>query len=183
MSKAQSQTTTGLTRVDRDPGGAKRTTFDDIEPGADLGEMTWSVSRAQVAGLIANDLDFHEWYEGKSPFGGPVVPPLATYPPVRILFARKFNVRGVFYHYESEFLRPIFYDQVLKIRGRVTDKWVKREREFVRYEAEGIDEQGRVVFKTRRTHALDYIPRTAPREGVGVDSGAAQKSRPPETAQ
>jgi hypothetical protein len=44
------------------------------------------------------------------------------------------------------------------------------------YEAEGVNEEGAIVFRTKRAHALDYIPRTAPRAGIGVDSGLATKS-------
>ena len=163
----------GMVRVERDASGRPRTTFDEIEVGAELGEIEWSVTREQVDGLIENDLDYHEWYESESPFGGPIVPPLATYPPVRILLTKKYNVRGLFFHYQSEFIRPIFYGQVLKITGRIVDKWVKRDREFFRYEAEARDLEGQLVFRTQRAHALDYIPRSAPRAGVGLDSGAA----------
>lgn len=162
----------GMVRVERDATGNRRTTYEEIEVGAELGEIEWSVTREQVDGLIENDFDYHEWYEKESPFGPPVVPPMATYPPVRILLTKKYNVRGLFFHYQSEFFRPIFYGEVLKITGRVIDKWIKRDREYFQYEAVARDTEGRLVFRTQRAHALDYIPRTAPRAGVGLDSGA-----------
>lgn len=162
----------GTTRVERDKSGP-RTTYDDIEVGADLGTMEWTVEPENLAGLMENDQDYHEWYVESSPFGEPVVTPMATYPPVRILFTKKYNVRGVFYQYESEFLAPIHFGQKVIITGRVIDKWIKRDREYVKYEAEGCDEAGNVLFRTRRAHALDYIKRSAPREGEGVDSGLA----------
>jgi hypothetical protein len=161
-----------LTRVERDASGP-RTTYDDIEVGADLGTLVWSVEYSNVEGLAENDLDFHEWYVESSPWGPPVVTPMATYPPVRVLFTKKFNVRGVFYEYESEFHRPIHYGQKVIITGRVVDKWIKRDREYVKYEAEGRAEDGTLLFTTRRAHALDYLPRTVPRAGEGVDSGIA----------
>ena len=164
--------TDGLTRVERDASGL-RTTYEEIEVGADLGRMEWTVGPENVAGLMENDQDYHEWYAESSPWGEPVVTPMATYPPVRILFTKKYNVRGVFYEYESEFIRPIHYGQKVIITGRVVDKWIKRDREYVRYEAEGRSEDGELLFRTRRAHALDYIKRTVPRSGEGVDSGLA----------
>lgn len=160
-------------RVEWDANGARRTPYEEIEVGADLGTMTWMVQPDNIAGLLANDQDYHEWYVESSPFGEPVVSPMATYPPVRILFTKKYNVRGVFFRYESEFHAPIHFGQKVFIGGRVSGKWIKREREYVCYEAEGRAEDGTVLFSTRRTHALDYIPRTAPREGKGLDSGLA----------
>ncbi|HTE61652.1 MAG TPA: hypothetical protein VK631_14970, partial [Solirubrobacteraceae bacterium] len=124
-------------------------------------------------GLLENDQDYHEWYVDSSPWGEPIVSPMATYPPVRILFTKKFNVRGVFYLFESEWHRPIHFGQVVTITGRIAEKWIKRDREYVKYEAEGRDENGELLFVTRRAHALDYITREAPRSGEGVDSGLA----------
>jgi hypothetical protein len=159
------------TRVAEDASGRPRTTFEEIVVGDDLGEMRWSVTREAVAGLIQSDLEFDPWYESIDSGGGGLVPPLATYPPVRVLFTKKYNIRGVFYEFESEFLRPIPYGLELTIRAKVADKWVKRNREFVKYEATASDDAGQVYFRTARTHALDYLTTNVPREGKGIDSG------------
>lgn len=166
-----SEGTQGL-RVERD-GRGPRTTFEEIEIGRELGPMTWIVEPGNVKGLLDNDQDIHEWYIESSPFGKPVVPPMATYPPVRVLFSREYNVRGLFYSFEAEFIRPIFYGEEITISGAITDKWIKRDREYVSYGAEGRDDVGELVFTTRRTHVLDYLPRTVPRGAEGVDSGVA----------
>jgi hypothetical protein len=162
-----------LTRVERD-GRGLRTTFEEFEVGASLGEFRWSIEPANAAGLIDNDQDAHPWYVGESPFGGPIVPPMATYPPVRILFTRNYNVRGLFYHFESEFREPIPYGEDIIVTGHISDKWISRDREYVAYEAEGRLESGLLLFSTRRAHVLDFIKRTVPRGGEGLDSGAAQ---------
>ncbi len=160
-----------LTRVDYD-GRGPRTRYEEFEVGTDLGSLDWSVSMSQVRGLMENDIDFHEWYMKESPFGPPVVPPLATFLPVRILFTRKFNVRGLFYMFDCEFHEPIFYDETITVTGHIDDKWIKRDREYVSYVATGTKPDGTSAFVTRRAHVLDYIPRTVPRAGVGLDSGA-----------
>jgi hypothetical protein len=161
---------TALTRVAFDDRGP-RTTYDEFVVGESLGSMEWTVTREAVDGLLANDQDFHEWYDSDSPAGYPVVPPMATYPPVRMLFTRRYNVRGVFYRFRSEFVRPIRYGETLVITGSVSEKYVKRDREFVTYEATAVDGDGEAVFRTWRTHALDYLTRDRPRAGKGVDSG------------
>lgn len=161
-----------LNRVERDERGP-RTRFEDFEIGAPLGELIWSVSLEQVAGLLRNDQDHHPWYLSESPFGHPVVPPMATYPPVRILFQRKYNVRGLFYVFESEFLEPLRYDEVYTVSGEIADKWIKRDREYVSYEARISSQAGIVMVRTRRAHVLDYLTRDKPRKGRGIDSGVA----------
>jgi hypothetical protein len=165
-------TETPQTRVAFDERGA-RTTYDEFVVGESLGSMDWTVTRESVDGLLTNDQDFHEWYDddSSSPFGYAVVPPLATYPPVRMLFTRRYNMRGVFYRFESEFIRPIRYGEVVHIAGTVSNKYIRRNREYVTYEATGTDEKGDVVFRTSRTHALDFITRDKPRAGKGLDSG------------
>ncbi|HEX5404969.1 MAG TPA: hypothetical protein VFX16_21985 [Pseudonocardiaceae bacterium] len=163
-------TETPLARVEFDDRGP-RTTYEEFIVGDSLGSLEWTVTREAVDGLLVNDQDWHEWYESDSPAGYPVVPPMATYPPVRMLFTRRFNVRGVFYQFRGEFVRPIRYGERLRITGTVHDKYIKRNREFVTYEAIGVDDDDQVVFRTWRTHALDYITRDKPRSGKGVDSG------------
>jgi acyl dehydratase len=158
------------TRV-REDGSGLRTTFDQIEVGESLGSIRWSVTREAVQGLIDNDDDHNEWYDKDSPFGGPIVPPLATYPPVRMLLTRVYNIRGLFYEYEGEFLLPIHYGDEITVTAWIADKWVKRDREYFAYEGEGRNDAGELVFRTRRTHVLDFITRDAPREGKGIDSG------------
>jgi hypothetical protein len=160
-----------ITRVAEDANGRPRTTFEEIVVGESLGTMKWSVTRPDVEGLVMSDLEFDPWYESIESGGGGVVPPLATYPPVRVLFTLKYNIRGVFYEFESEFLRPIPYGLELSIHGVVADKWIKRNHEFVKYAAYAEDEAGLVYFRTARTHALDFQTIDVPKAGKGIDSG------------
>lgn len=148
-----------------------RTSYEDIVVGDDLGTLEWIVHERDVIGLMNNDQDYDEWYTQSSPFGDPVVPQMYTYPPVRVLFARRYSVRGLFYQFESDWIKPIPYDRAILITGRVADKWVKRNREYVMYEAEAhLKDTGELLFRTRRSHALDFITIDKPREGIGLDS-------------
>lgn len=135
--------------------------FEDIEVGRDLGSMEWRLDTSQVQGLIENDADYQEWYLEDSPFGEPIVPPLATYPPVRLLFTRTYNLRGMFIEFTTHFIKPVFYGRDYTITGTVVGKWIKRDREYVRYEARCLSEDGSIVFTTERTHILSYSKRAA----------------------
>lgn len=157
-------------RIAEDEQG-RRATFDEIKVGEALGEMEWVVTDEMIAKQCAMDADFHSWYFLDSPWGGRIAPPQLSYRPPRWLLSRKYNVRGLFYKWEIENMRPIRPEEKLRLTAKVVDKYVKNEREFVVFEAEATDSGGRVVFRTRRTHVLDVVERSAPRAGKGVDSG------------
>lgn len=158
------------TRVAADSHGA-RAQFEEIEIGHSLGEMEWIVTEEMIDTQCAIDADYDVWYSLTSPWGGRVAPPQITYRPPRWLLSRTFNIRGLFVRWELDNIRPIKPGVKLRVVARISDKYVKNEREFVVYEAEASDPDGNVVFRTRRTHVLDFIERTAQREGDGIDSG------------
>ena len=157
-------------RVAEDEQG-RRASFDEINVGETLGEMEWVVTEEMIAQQCAMDADFHRWYFLDSPWGGRIAPPQVSYRPPRWLLSRRYNVRGLFYKWEIENVRPIRAGEPLRVTARVVDKYVKNEREFVVYEAEATGAGGEPVFRTRRTHVLDVVERSAPRVGKGVDSG------------
>jgi hypothetical protein len=158
------------TRVEFDEHG-KRTTYDEIEVGRELGTLEWVVSEEDLEKQCVMDEDFHPWFFLDSPWDGRIAPPQIQYRPPRWLLSRTYNIRGVFYKWEFENLAPIRPGVRITVSGRIAEKWIDREREFVRYEAEGRDETGTLLFTTARVHALDVIKRTAPRAGAGKDSG------------
>lgn len=166
------ENTAVLTRVERDARGW-RTRFEELEVGKHLGSLEWSVNATLIQALCESDDDYHEWYTIDSPYGGIIAPVLIGYPPVRLLFSRQYNVRGLFYDLHIENVNPIRPGKRLIATGRLSDKWIKRDREYVAYEGLCVDEDGLVIYRTRRAHVLDYIKRSAPRSGEGLDSGAA----------
>lgn len=157
------------TRVAEDGAGV-RARFEDIRVGESIGEMDWHITDELINLQCQLDQDFDPLY---FPQGGDprIAPPQITYRPPRWLFSRAYNVRGLFVRWESEMFRAIEPNTTLKVSGVIAEKFVKKDREFVVYEAEGRDAAGNLVFRTRRTHVLDFIERSAPREGVGIDSG------------
>lgn len=157
-------------RIAEDEKG-KRATYDEVEVGQTLGSMEWAVTQDMIDQQCEMDMDYHFWFSVDSPWGGRIAPPQISYRPPRWLFSRAYNVRGLFYKWEMENVRPIKAGVTLRVTGAITDKYVKNDREFVVYQAEAVDPDGKVVFRTRRTHVLDFVERTAPRAGKGIDSG------------
>jgi hypothetical protein len=158
------------TRVAADAQGP-RARYEDIEVGRLLDEMEWVVTDDMIDAQCAIDADYAVWYSLDSPWGGRIAPPQISYRPPRWLLSRTYNVRGLFYKWEMENVRAIRPGATLRVSARIADKYVKNEREFVVYEAQATDLEGQVVFRTRRTHVLDFVERTAQRAGEGIDSG------------
>ena len=149
----------------------KRAEFDEIEIGAPLEPMEWLVTDEDIEKQCQIDEDFNECYMLDSAYGTRVAPPQIQYRPPRWMLTRTYNVRGVFYKWEFESFKAIKPHERIMVTGQIVDKWIKNEREFIKFEAIGHDERGKKVFSTLRTHVLDMVKRTAPREGSGIDSG------------
>ena len=157
------------TRVLADAQGS-RAAFEDIEVGQSIGEMEWQITDDLVDLQCQLDQDFDPLFFPQGA-GARIAPPQITYRPPRWLFSRAYNVRGLFVRWESETFRAIEPGTLIKVAGSIVEKYIKKDREFVVYEAEGRDAAGNLVFRTRRTHVLDFVERSAPRAGVGIDSG------------
>lgn len=157
----------GQVRILRDAAGT-RTTFDELEIGKDLGSLVWTPTQSQVDQVCERMEDHHPYYEVESPFGGTVVPTHMTYLMIRGLFSQTYSVRGLFYKWGLELLEPIRTGVTYRVDAKLTEKWIRNDREFVAYEGTCTDPRGAVVFRTRRAHVLDFIKRTAPKVGEGA---------------
>lgn len=158
------------TRVLEDSQG-KRAAFEDIQVGQTLGEMQWQITDDLIDLQCQLDQDFDPLFFPQGDGAQRVAPPQITYRPPRWLFSRTYNVRGLFVRWESETFRAIVSNMTITVSGSIVDKFVKKDREFVVYQAEGKDSAGNLIFRTKRTHVLDFVERSAPREGAGIDSG------------
>lgn len=159
-----------ITRVDFDERGP-RTRYEDLEIGASIGTATWAITQELVDEICERFDDYNEWYSVRSPFDATVAPPIACYSPIRHLFSQNFNVRGMLYVFDVQFVQPLRVGAVLTLTGRISGKWIQKNREFVEYTATAHDQNGELVFTTRRAHVLDLITREHPRAGKGIDSG------------
>ncbi len=159
----------GKARVLEDAKG-RRATYEEITVGQSLGEMEWEITDELIDLQCQLDQDFDPMFF--PPAGQPrIAPPQITYRPPRWLISRTYNVRGLFVGWEMESLGEIRSGMKVKVAGSIADKYIRKDREFVVVEAVGRDAAGSVLFRTRRTHVLDFVERTAPRTEAGIDSG------------
>ncbi len=145
-------------------GRGKRTEYDELVIGAEFDAEDRVLTFQQIDYFCQGNHDYHEWYSVDSPFGGRICPPLMNYRPPRDMFSAKYNVRGLLYEYETENINPIRPNKKLRFTGKITNKWIKKEKEFVEYQVKCVDEDGLEIFRSRRVHVLDVIPRTVPRK-------------------
>ncbi len=153
------------TRVLADAKG-KRSEYEDFVVGTEFKPVDWVVSPDQITYFCEANEDYHEWYMVDSPFGGRVCPPIMNFRPVRGLLSAMYNVRGLLYVYETENFEPVKPNVKIHVTGKITNKWIKNDKEFIEFQATGVDESGTLIFRSRRVHVLDAVPRTAPRATV-----------------
>jgi hypothetical protein len=170
MSEPEKPITPSQVRMVEDATG-KRTLYEEIKVGKDLGSFDWLVTEDDIERQCTLDDHWHDWFQKGSPWGGPIAPPQIQSRPPRWLLGRTYNVRGVSYKHDFEYHKAIKPHQKLTISGKISDKYIKREREFVRWDTFAYDEEGDLVFTASRVQAMDVIKRSAPREGVGIDGG------------
>ncbi len=92
--------------------------------------------------------DYNPWYEGwlmntwhkegESPFGGAIVPPmLVSHFVLSVQFdhTKPFAVGSIHTYHDSRIIAPIPVGATVLIRAKAVDKFVKRDRRYVRHEA------------------------------------------------
>ena len=122
------------------------TYWDMIEVGASLSrdlEIT-----PELVILYADAVeDFNSWYEGwrmntwriegQSPFGPAIVPPLMVSHfvlSVQFDHTKPFAIGSIHTFHDSEILSPILVGATVRITATAIDKFIKRERRYVRHE-------------------------------------------------
>jgi len=108
--------------------------------------------------------DYNPWYEGwrmttwaipgESPFGGAIVPPLLVSHfvlSVQFDHTKPFAIGSIHTFHDSEILEPIPVGAAVRITAKAIDKFVKRERRYVRHEVTVTDvESGLLYFREVR---------------------------------
>jgi acyl dehydratase len=108
--------------------------------------------------------DYNPWYEGwlmntwygdgESPFGGAIVPPmLVSHFVLSVQFdhTRPFAIGSIHTFHDSEIIEPIPVGATVRIHTKAIDKFVKRDRRYVRHEVTVTDvETGTRYFTETR---------------------------------
>ncbi len=108
--------------------------------------------------------DYNPWYEGwkmntwvipgESPFGPAIVPPvLVSHFVLSVQFdhTKPFAIGSIHTYHDSEILAPIPVGATVRITATAIDKYVKRDRRYVRHQVEVSDvESGTMYFRETR---------------------------------
>ena len=108
--------------------------------------------------------DYNPWYEGwlmnswhvdgESPFGAAIVPPmLVSHFVLSVQFdhTKPFAIGSIHTFHDSQIHEPIPVGATVRITTKAVDKFVKRERRYVRHEVTVTDvENGRLYFTETR---------------------------------
>ena len=138
---------------------------DPVPVGMFLGERSFTITEEQMRRYIDGIDAKNPWYTQDSPYGGPVCPAaILFYEPMRFPASQAYGQgRAVFNaRAEWEFCAPTRPGQTLTLRSKVSDRWIKRGREYACYEMEALDEAGKVVCVGRFTNTWDDPPQYDP---------------------
>ena len=98
------------------------------------------------------------WHiEGESPFGGAIVPPmLVSHFVLSVQFdhTKPFAIGSIHTFHDSEIIAPIPVGATVRITTKATDKYVKRERRYVRHEVTVTDVGHRARCTSRETRDI-----------------------------
>jgi acyl dehydratase len=133
--------------------------FDELPIGEEYTDeyvLTPELARDYAAGVD----DLNPWYLAESPFGGPVANPMLLVAQHVRLFKTKYATAGnVHTRHETQFLNPARIGKVIKLYGKLVEKYVKRGREYLVMECRSVDEDGLELCRDRRTIIIRYAKR------------------------
>lgn len=140
----------------------------EVPVGLYLGAHEFEILPEHVAHYAASVDDHNTWYTGPSPFGGPVAPALLRHSEVYTFPGWYLNSYGNLHaKQEWELFRPLLVGQRGVSRAVITDRYRRRNRDYVVNEVTFFDLDGRMLLRGR-THQSFLIDPT-PTTGVVVD--------------
>jgi len=148
----------------------------EIFVGRDFGAHELTVDPELVQHYAEATDDRNPWYFGPSPFGGPVAPALILHSEVyRYGGWYLKNIFGNLHaKQEWELFHPIMVGDRVTTRSLISDRYVKRGRDYVVNEVTCFGPDGRLLMRGR-THQSFLMDDSA--EGTPVDKEQAKASR------
>ena len=131
-------------------------TFDDIAIGDEIGPKEYLVDEKAIGDFV----EYCQWDGEKFPVEGPFAPPGFSVTAHARMLAEKMGGPGVrvWLKSEHEYFQPVRLGGKIIKKGKVTDKYTKRGRDYLVYELETFDEGGTLLFRSRET-ILMSMPR------------------------
>lgn len=153
--------------------------YEDIVVGSDLGQYRLLVSPGwALLRFIEPTDDYHPWYQQDSPFGGPILPPwgltrqVLALVGVQQLFRSLGGAPVIHARQELELKNPLRVSKKVVVRGRLANKYIRRGKEYVIFEALSVDEDGVEILQSRGIYCW-------PAPGIPLEPpGSAARERP-----
>ena len=128
---------------------SEKSGFEAIPIGLEMGPVEVTLDEA----LISERVRLYQW-EARELFDKQgIVPPgmtIVQHPMLRFKTFPELRA-AIWAKSEHEFLKPMKAGSKIFVRGKITDKYVKRGRNYVVSEFETVDEAGEVLLRSRET--------------------------------
>jgi acyl dehydratase len=149
----------------------------EIFVGRDFGAHALTITPELVEHYAEATGDHNPWYSGPSPFGGPVAPALALHSEVyRYGGWYLKNIFGNLHaKQEWELFHPIMVGDQVTARSLISDRYVKRGRDYVVNEVSYFGPDGRLLMRgrTHQSFLMDESTHSAP---VDMERKATRRS-------
>jgi acyl dehydratase len=111
-------------------------TYEQATPGLRIGPVAFPLVE-RVGRHLEAVANLHPWHHGPSPFGGPIAPPTILGNLTLRLLETHFRIVPGTLHAKQQFrfLRVMPRDAVLRAEGAVRERYVRRDRRWVVFEA------------------------------------------------
>ncbi|MFC1825712.1 MaoC family dehydratase [Thermodesulfobacteriota bacterium] len=124
--------------------------IEDVLVGDDLGTYQYRISIEKVKDFVECLDNLDPLYLEDSPLGGPLVPPFYFCDDFMPLWIQaRYPVKLLNVGNEYEFKHPVKPGTLLTVRGKITNKYIKRERTYLDAEIMTTDEHGNVVCSAK----------------------------------
>lgn len=169
-----------------DRPGLKKPSWENLIVGEAFGPLEIVVSEQTVESYMYAIDDYHPWYSQGSPLGGRIAPSTLLMRPLLELVYLEYDatlLRAVHVRQELELFGPVSVGQRVTLRGRVTDKFLKRGEPYVVFAGEASDEAGKTLIRMKATEIFPsdlhgLVGRRAATDKTGDVTGAIAAGAP-----
>jgi len=126
----------------------EKCSFDEIEIGMEMGPLEFDVSPE----AIKEYRNWARWEVGGGDNPANALPGIFLINHVRMLTTTLGGAGSrIWAKSQHEFLNPIRVDSKLVKRGKIVEKYLKRGKQYLIYEIETRDQDGRLIMRSRET--------------------------------
>ena len=132
-------------------------TYEDVEPGDEFGPEEIVIDEAEARNH-RNALELsHPWFEGDSPYSGPIAEPTCLGSPTVSMINERLpegTPQPIHAKQTYEFHGPVRVGEPLTARGEITGKYEKRGNRYLDFEVTVRDQSGTLVMKSIATDVM-----------------------------